>query len=96
MTTKNKKPKTILFWSLGIVLVVLFTFLTVETATSGAVLAKLEDEESSLLQQNKELEEAIVKASSLNDLENRSSELGFAKSSQILYISGSSEVAKLP
>ena len=96
MIKKSKKTKTYLWWGAGIVLMALFTYLTIETATSGATLAKLEKDESTLVQQNKELEEQIVKSSSLNGLEKRSTELGFAKPAKILYINTTSEVAKLP
>lgn len=73
-----------------------FVFLTVETATSGAVLAKMESREASLMRENSDLKDAVVRASSLNDVEKKSQELGFVKPSKILYINGSEEVAKLP
>ena len=73
-----------------------FVFLTVETATSGAVLAKLENQEAGLLQENSDLKDAVVRASSLNGVEKKSVELGFVKPSKILYISSIEEVANLP
>ena len=93
---KKKNSKTLILWSIGVGLLAIFTYLTVETATSGAALAILEKQENSLSQENKELEESIARASSLNGFESRSSELGFAQPATILYISGDSEVAKLP
>jgi len=93
---KNKSFKTTLFWILGISFMACFVFLTVETATSGAVLAKLENQEAGLLQENSDLKDAVVRASSLNGVEKKSVELGFAKPSKILYISSIEEVANLP
>ena len=93
---KNKSFKTTLFWILGISFMACFVFLTVETATSGAVLAKLENQEAGLLQENSDLKDAVVRASSLNGVEKKSVELGFVKPSKILYISSIEEVANLP
>lgn len=93
---KKKSIKPTLFWILGITLLACFVFLTVETATSGAVLAKMESRELSLAQENADLKDALVRASSLNGVEKKSVEMGFVKPSKILYINGSEEVAKLP
>jgi len=94
---KNKKSgKNIIFWVLGISFLAFFVFLTVETATSGATLSYLEKQEQSLGRENSDLEDAIVKASSLNGFEKKSAELEFVKPSKILYINGKEEVAKLP
>ena len=84
------------FWVVvGIFLVTTVAF-TIETATSGAVLAKEESREATLLQENSDLKDAVVRASSLNGVEKKSLEMGFVKPSKILYINGSEEVAKLP
>lgn len=88
--------KSILLFG-GLTLVVAgFIYLTVETATSGAVLSDLEHREAVLTEENRALNDAIVKASSLNGLEVKTGELGFSKPSNILYITGKEEVAKLP
>ena len=93
-TKKSFKPTFI--WILGISFLACFVYLTVETATSGAVLAGLETKEASLLQENSDLKDAVVNASSLNGIEKKSLELGFVKPSKILYINSTEEVAKLP
>ena len=94
---KNKKSKNnILFWVGLIAFVAFFVFLTVETATSGASLAKLEQDEATLIQENRDLEDAVVTSSSLNGYEEKSQELGFVKPSKIFYINPSDVVAKLP
>ena len=93
---KRKSIKPTLVWIAGITFLACFVFLTVETATSGAVLNRMESREASLLQEASDLKDAVVRASSLNGVEKKSSEMGFVKPSKILYINGSEEVAKLP
>jgi hypothetical protein len=93
---KTNSLKTTLIWIAGITLMACFVFLTVETATSGAVLAKLENQEASLMRENADLNDALVRASSLNGVEKKSVEMGFVKPSQILYINSIEEVANLP
>jgi len=93
---KKKTFKPTIFWILGITLMASFVYLTVETATSGAVLAKTESREAALVQENSDLKDTVVRASSLNGVEKKSVEMGFVKPSKILYINGSEEVAKLP
>ena len=95
--SKQHSPlKSILLLSGLAALVAGFIYLTVETATSGAVLSDLERREALLTEENRELGETIAKASSLNSLETKTLELGFNKPSNILYITGKEEVARLP
>lgn len=89
-------PKSILLFGGLTVIVAGFIYLTVETATSGAVLSDLEHKEAVLTEENRTLSDAITKASSLNSLEVKTGELGFSRPSNILYITGKEEVAKLP
>lgn len=71
-------------------------YLTIEMATSGASLARLEKEETRLLSQRQALNEELIKFSSLSSLEEVSSSLGFAKAQKTLYITQEEAVAKLP
>jgi hypothetical protein len=96
MRKNIKSTKKILAWTLGCIVLALFVFLTIETATSGATLANLEKKETAFAQENADLQDAIVRASSLNGFEKRSLELGFVKPTKILYITTTEEVAKLP
>jgi hypothetical protein len=93
---KQKNNKTFIVWFLAILAIAGVVILTVETVTSGAELAALEKNERTLLDEKRVLEERMAKNSSLNEFEKKAEELGFAKTSKILYISGKEEVAKLP
>ncbi len=88
--------KSLLVFGGAAVILAGFIYLTVETATSGAVLSDLEHKEAVLTEENRELQDSIAKASSLNNLEGKTQELGFNKPSNIIYITGKEEVAKLP
>lgn len=93
---KKTSFKSVFLWLALVALVAGFVYLSVETATSGAVLVNLESQEGALSEENKNLKDAIVKSSSLNNLEARTEVLGFVKPARILYITGKEEVAKLP
>lgn len=93
---KQTSFKSVFLWVALVALVAGFVYLSVETATSGAVLANFESQEGALSEENKNLKDALVKSSSLNNLEARTESLGFVKPARILYITGKEEVAKLP
>lgn len=82
-----------LTWIVSGVFIVATVFLTLTTATSGAEIAKLEDEEANLVSLNRELSDQIVMASSLSATSEKAESLGFAKPEKVLYISSQSTVA---
>jgi len=88
--------KKVLFTFFLILAVGGFTYITIETATSGAELSALERKEAKLAQENREIKDSIVIDSSLTEMDEKSEELGFSKPSQIIYINGKEEFAKLP
>lgn len=94
--TKGKIKKTTILLPVLAVFALVVVFLTIETATSGAQLAQLEQEEAVLTKQNRELSDQLVKASSLTSLGEEAEVLGFKKPSQIIYITEKEAVAKLP
>jgi len=97
MIIKYPKTKRGFFWWLTIaVFVISVVVFTIETATSGARLAKLEKQEKELSAENAELSTKLVEYSSLTSLENKSNELGFGPPQKILYIGREDGVAKLP
>lgn len=71
-------------------------FLTIQTATSGAEIAKLESEEERLKEQNQTYKEDILDKSSLKITGEKAGELGFIKPLQIVYLTEEETVAKLP
>ncbi|HET7098928.1 MAG TPA: hypothetical protein VFI61_01685 [Patescibacteria group bacterium] len=91
----------ILFGICGI-LAISSVFMTIETATSGMEMSKIEKDEVLLLDKKKGLEDTIVRTLSLSDLEQKGLELGFTKAIDLVYVStsdaGSTQapVANLP
>lgn len=69
--------------------------LTVNTATSGVEMSKLETKEQSLMDQRRALQENLVKSISSRELEEKSTSLGFVKPSNVFYISDLLPVASL-
>lgn len=78
------------------ILIASSVFLTVETATSGAEVAKLDKTVIEMGNQKRILEENLIKGISMTQLQEKSLELGFVKPSNLIYISSVSPVAKLP
>ncbi|MDM7920157.1 MAG: hypothetical protein QUS12_13465 [Methanosarcina sp.] len=88
--------KYALFVAAG-VLAVSSVLMTVETAGSGAEVASLRKEQTELSKEQRSLENTLARSLSMNDLEKKGTELGYAKPFEMIYISGSKEsVAQLP
>ena len=94
--TKRKIKNTTILLPILAALAFVVVFLTIESATSGAQIAQLEQEEAILTKQSRELSDKLVKASSLITLGEEAKVLGFKKPSQIIYITEKEAVAKLP
>lgn len=71
-------------------------FMTIETATSGLEISKLEKTEAELSNQKKDLEESLVRTLSVSELQEKSSGLGFTKPTNLVYVAPTAPVAKLP
>ena len=95
---KNKKTfkKAKLLWLLAAPFIAGVIFVTVEMASSGATLSKLEKEEAFLISENQKLGDELIQASSLSQFEGASESLGFIKPANIVYITEKDIVAKLP
>lgn len=78
------------------VLAVSSIFMTVETTTSGVEVSNLQKQEVQLSDQNRYLEDTLVKTLSINELEQKSGEMGFVKPETLVYVAPSQPVAKLP
>lgn len=81
---------------LAVPLVAAAIFMTVEMASSGAELSKLEREEAALKAENQRFGAELVSASSLSQFENTYESLGFIKPEKTIYITEEDAVAKLP
>lgn len=80
------------------VLAVSSIFMTVETATSGVEVSDLRQKEAELSMEKRNLEGTLMQSLSVNDLESKSGEMGFAKPTAMVYVSESQEAvaANLP
>ncbi|HKB88246.1 MAG TPA: hypothetical protein VKC53_01215 [Patescibacteria group bacterium] len=78
------------------VLAVLSIFMTIQSASTGAEVAGIQNKESALLVQQRELETQLVENLSVNSLQEKSIEMGFTKVSNLVYVSGRIPVARLP
>lgn len=88
--------KKIILISTVAILAVSSIFLTIETATTGVEVAKLEKTETQLSTQKQDLEESLVKTLSSTELQAKSAELGFVKPADLVYVEGFKPVADLP
>jgi hypothetical protein len=78
------------------ILAVLSIFMTIETATSGAEIADLQKKEAQLASQQQSIEASLVENLSVNSLQEKSTEMGFVKVGDLVYVSGGIPVARLP
>lgn len=70
--------------------------MTINTAATGVEISSLQNQESALTIQKRDLQDSLVKALSVSGLQEKSSELGFVKPENTVYLSESSVVANLP
>lgn len=84
-----------LFWVLTLGVISCLVFLTIELSTVGLKLTKLQEEESVLSEEKRNLEEEIAKSNSLNSFEETAENLGFLKPQKVIYITGDEGIAKL-
>lgn len=77
-------------------LAVLSVVVTIGSATSGAQISNFQKKESVLSDQKRELEGELVKTLSVSQLQVKSSEMGFSKPAELVYLSEAAPVAKLP
>ncbi len=88
--------KSYLLLGICAILAISSIFMTIETATVGIEMSKIEKTETELANQKRNLEEALVKSLSLSDLQEKGAELGFVKAESLVYVTGVASVAKLP
>ncbi len=70
--------------------------MTIENATNGTEMSKLEKKEALLSDRKRTIEESLVKTFSMAELQSRSTEYGFVKPQNLVYFSDVEPVAKLP
>ncbi len=92
----KNKLKNYLLIGVFCLLAVSSVVMTIETATTGVEIGKIEKAERELSRQKMELEESLVKSLSMGKLQEKSADLGFTKPANLVYITPSETVAKLP
>ncbi len=70
--------------------------MTVVTVTSGAEVSNLQKQEAQLSDQKRYLEDTLVKTLSMSSLQEKSTELGYVKPVNLVYVAPPEPVAKLP
>jgi hypothetical protein len=78
------------------ILAVLSIFMTIESAASGAEVSDLQKQEALLLNQRQDLQQTLVESLSVGSLQEKSTELGFTKINNLVYVSEGIPVARLP
>lgn len=71
-------------------------FFAIESTVLGSRLAALEKKGADLANKNTEVSNRLVQSTSLNNVQERSDELGFVKPENIIYITKEDVVARLP
>lgn len=92
---KHKNRKTTLLWIMLGLFLSLSIFFTIQTATSGAYISELEINGEEIMQENQLLKSKIISLSSLSNLGENASELGFTKPQKVIYITKDATVAKV-
>jgi len=69
---------------------------TIGVSVSGASISDLQKKEAILSSEKRVLEGQLVKTSSVSELQTKSTDLGFIKPPETVYLSQSLPVAKLP
>jgi len=94
---KDKKINIVYLTSFFLFILLCVTvFFAIEAAASGATLSELETKVTVLRKENFEINELVVKKSSLTQIQERSQELGFKPADNIFYVSTQQSFAKLP
>ena len=91
-----KNLKVYLLSGVCCMLAIVSIFMTIESATSGGQIASLQKQETQLLAQQQDLQEALVQGLSIASLQDKSAELGFVQVNNLVYVSDGTSVARLP
>ena len=92
VNTKKKKI-TKLIIPIFVAFIIATVLLTIQTATSGAKIANLEKKQEELAKENRELNDRLIRKSSLTKISEEADELGFVKPSDIIYLTPAEDVA---
>lgn len=77
-------------------LAIVNVIMTINSSATGVQISDLQKKESVLSDEKRTLQDELVKTLSVGQLQEKSLELGFAKPADVIYLSQSAPVAKLP
>lgn len=78
-----------------LIFISLVVLLNIQAATMGAKLSHLEQSEEQLVKQKHDLEDSVVRTTSLTKISEQAEDLGFSKPADVLYLDSIEPVAKL-
>lgn len=90
---KYFNAKHAVLFVVGCVLAASSILMTVVAATSSIEIASLREKEKTLLADKRTMENTLAGSLSVSDLEIKGGEMGYSKPLNLVYISGSEEVA---
>lgn len=90
-----KKNKIYILFGVCGILTTVSIFLTIGSASDGTEIASLQNKESQLMTEQQHLQENLVENLSISNLQEKSIELGFVKSSNLVYVRNSDNVASV-
>ena len=90
------KYKNIILLGICGILAISSVITTIGVSVSGAQVSDLQKKETQLSSEKRALEGQLVRTSSISDLQIKSIDLGFTKPTEMVYLSQSLPVAKLP
>jgi hypothetical protein len=96
---KTKSFKTLRNYILiGIcaVLAISSILITIETATVGLEMAKIEKTQNLLSNQKRDLQETLVRTLSITELQQKGIELGFLKAMDLVYVANAENLSAAP
>ena len=78
------------------ILAIINVVMTIDGSTTGLSISNLQKTEKELTDQKRVLQDELVKTLSVGELQEKSAELGFVKPVDMVYLSQTAPVAKLP
>ena len=85
--------KKVIYISLFTALVIFNMLMVVGMVSSGGKITELEKQKLTLIKENQEVRDTLIKISSLTELEKKANNLGYLKPSEKLYINDIDTVA---
>lgn len=91
-----EKYKNFILMGICGILAISSVITTIGVSVSGSQISDLQKKEAQLVSEKRVLEAQLVKTSSLSQLQTKSTDLGFVKPAEMVYLPQSLPVAKLP